>query len=216
MLGGAFERVCALVLHRYCSLTVAGADNVPDGACVIASNHESHMDSVLLMRAAGGGFDEYAMVAALDYFFEARLLPQLAARLLNLIPVRRGAGAHSLRDTILHCRAFTRHGRGRIVVFPEGGRSPDGVMRTFKCGVGLLALELGLPVLPVYIEGTYGALPKGRWLVRPRKLSVRFGEPIRPKAFAPVPPTDPDAKRIAYRTLTAAIEASVRELRDRG
>ena len=65
------------------------------------------------------------------------------------------------------------------LVFPEGTRAPDGKIAPFKPGIGLLARELGLPVVPVYLDGLYGILPKGRTLPRPGPVRVIVGEPLR-------------------------------------
>jgi 1-acyl-sn-glycerol-3-phosphate acyltransferase len=65
------------------------------------------------------------------------------------------------------------------LIFPEGTRTPDGRLQPFKVGIGLLARELELPVLPIHLAGLHAILPKGR--VRPRQgpATVSVGEPIR-------------------------------------
>lgn len=79
-----------------------------------------------------------------------------------------------------------------IVIFPEGARTPDGRIHEFQPGVGLLARELRVPVVPVRIRGMHEVLPYPRFVVPARlgRASVAFGEPLRaapgddPKAFA--------------------------------
>ena len=65
-----------------------------------------------------------------------------------------------------------------MILYPEGTRSPDGEMRAFKSGVGLFALELGVPVVPAYIDGTHEILPKGKSFPRSARVTVRFGEAL--------------------------------------
>ena len=78
------------------------------------------------------------------------------------------------------------------MIFPEGGRSPDGWAQEFRGGAAYLAVRSGRPVVPVYIEGTRHMWPKGQRLPRPHKVTVTFGAPISP---------DPgeDARRLAAR-----------------
>jgi 1-acyl-sn-glycerol-3-phosphate acyltransferase len=74
--------------------------------------------------------------------------------------------------------ALLRRDGGVIIMFPEGTRSPDGAMLPFKKGAFVLALKLGVPVIPVGLSGSRAVLPKGRWRVRPGTIRVRIGEPI--------------------------------------
>lgn len=65
-----------------------------------------------------------------------------------------------------------------IVMFPEGTRSPTGRMRPFKKGAFVLAIEAGVPIVPVGILGSRQIMPKGSWRIRPGTIRVRVGEPI--------------------------------------
>lgn len=85
-----------------------------------------------------------------------------------------------------------------MLIFPEGTRSIDGNIGTFRPGVGLLAIEAGCQVVPVRIRGTADALPKGRWRPRRAAVSVTFGAPLRPKPGE------------SARDFTARLEATVR------
>jgi 1-acyl-sn-glycerol-3-phosphate acyltransferase len=62
-----------------------------------------------------------------------------------------------------------------LLIFPEGTRSVTGRLLPFKPGIGILALELDYPVLPVFVGGTYESLPKGHRVPRPSRVEVRFG-----------------------------------------
>jgi long-chain acyl-CoA synthetase len=65
-------------------------------------------------------------------------------------------------------------------VFPEGGRSRDGSIKEFKKGVGIIARELNMQIVPAAINGTYEMLAPGKRFPRPAKVSVTFGKPIHP------------------------------------
>lgn len=65
-----------------------------------------------------------------------------------------------------------------IYINPEGTRSETGELLPFRAGVGVLAVESGAPIVPVYIGGTFHALPSGSFFPRPARISVSFGKPI--------------------------------------
>jgi 1-acyl-sn-glycerol-3-phosphate acyltransferase len=66
-----------------------------------------------------------------------------------------------------------------VLIFPEGTRGGDGALYPFKPGIGLLGVELGVPIVPCLVEGTYAALPKGKLFPRRRPIRVTFGPPLR-------------------------------------
>jgi 1-acyl-sn-glycerol-3-phosphate acyltransferase len=63
-----------------------------------------------------------------------------------------------------------------IVIFPEGARTPDGQLQPAEPGVGLLAQQAGVPIIPVHVDGTFRAMPRGRALPRPCRITVTWGE----------------------------------------
>jgi 1-acyl-sn-glycerol-3-phosphate acyltransferase len=106
---------------------------------------------------------------------------------LNIVAIDRTSGHSSrLRRTVSECRDLIRTQQVRLIAFPEGTRSTTGDLLPFKRGSAFLALALGLPVVPAYIDGAREALPKGSWLPRPTRIRVRFGRPIRPAEWAPL------------------------------
>jgi len=89
-----------------------------------------------------------------------------------------------------------------MLIFPEGGRSPDGWGQPFRGGAAYLASKCGAPVVPIHVEGTGRILRKGRRLPRPATTRITFGRPLWPEA-------DEDSRRFAAR-----IEADVAALAD--
>jgi len=130
------------------------------------------------MTASGLSFRSFALIGASDYFFRSRSLRWTVSPLMNVIPIDREPGAKSLSACLTSCRQFMQQTGGSIILYPEGTRSPDGEMRVFKSGAVLFALELEVPVVPAYIEGTHLILPKGCYVPRSGRVTVRFGEPI--------------------------------------
>jgi long-chain acyl-CoA synthetase len=146
------------------------------GPALLVANHASHLDSLTVLSALPRARRRCtAVAAAADYFFTSTRKSLIATVMLGAFPFHRtGPVAASLA----HCGDLADDGAS-LLVFPEGTRSVDGTIAPFKPGIGLLARELGLPVVPVYLEGLYRILPKGRSLPRPGPVRVRIGEPLR-------------------------------------
>ena len=113
------------------------------------------------MYAGGEDFDQYGMVAAKDYFFDNKSRNNFLSRLMNLIPAIAGV-AREHRAVDGGCREFTSHRNRSIIIYPEGTRSQSGDMATMKKGAAMIATELNLPIVPVYIDGTSPRLSQGR------------------------------------------------------
>jgi 1-acyl-sn-glycerol-3-phosphate acyltransferase len=174
-----FQAFCRMFFLCYCPLTVEGSDQLPDPPFILCSNHTSHIDSAVLMTASGLPFSTFAMLGARDYFFEAPRVRFVVSRFMNVIPIDRHARHNSLRHSLEMCNEFLRGTRGNLIFYPEGTRSSSGEIQAFKKGAGMFAVELGVPVVPAYIEGARNVLAKGKFLPRLGTVTVRFGEPIR-------------------------------------
>jgi len=85
------------------------------------------------------------------------------------------------------CEDFLRRMHGNLILYPEGTRSCNGAIQTFKKGAGLFAVDLGVPVVPAHIQGAHNILAKGKLMPRPGTVTVRFGEPLtfKPNQFDP-------------------------------
>jgi 1-acyl-sn-glycerol-3-phosphate acyltransferase len=199
-----FERFCRAFFEWYCPLTVEERHHLPDGPFLLCSNHISHADSAVLMTASGRSFRSFALIGASDYFFRSRRLRWVVSPLMNVIPIDREPGAKSLSACLAICRQFMQKTGGSLILYPEGTRSQDGEMRAFKSGAVLFAMELDVPVVPAYIEGTHHILPKGHYVPRAGPVTVRFGERI--EFDRPRPGELPrDRRRRALARLTESI-----------
>ncbi|HET8824379.1 MAG TPA: 1-acyl-sn-glycerol-3-phosphate acyltransferase, partial [Terriglobales bacterium] len=94
--------------------------------------------------------------------------------LLNLFPLPRQAG---FRDSFRFAGESVDRGYS-ILVFPEGRHTKDGKMNPFRSGIGLLAINLGIPVLPMRIDGLFEVKDAGKRIARPHRISVKIGAPI--------------------------------------
>jgi long-chain acyl-CoA synthetase len=143
---------------------------------LLIANHTSHLDALSVLALLGRSRRERtAVAAAADYFFRGVGRSLIASIALGAFPFHReGPIAASLG----HCGDLVDAGYS-LLIFPEGTRSPDGRPLAFKTGIGLLARELGIPVVPVAIDGLHRILPKGRTLPRPGPVRITVGEPVR-------------------------------------
>lgn len=152
---------------------LARAENPP--AVIFTPNHHSHLDTAVMATAVPEPWRHKLVVAAAaDYFFDKRWKARLAALSLNAIPIDRELTGRKSADMI---RDLVDDGWS-LVIYPEGGRSPDGWGQEFKGGAAYLSIRTGAPVVPVFIDGT-GAL-FGKGMKRPRRGTTRvvFGRPL--------------------------------------
>lgn len=147
------------------------------GPAVIVANHNSHLDTLVLMALMPlRTLSKLRPVAAADYFLRNRLLAWFATRIIGIIPIRRG---DRRSNPLAGC--FDALANGEILIlFPEGtrGASEDG-MAEFKQGIRVIARKFpDVPVHPVFLHGLGKALPKGEALLVPFFCDVVVGMPI--------------------------------------
>lgn len=151
---------------------VEGIENVPKtGGLIIASNHLSFVDSVVLPIVAPR---KVVFLAKAEYFDNA--LGRAWYGGLGMIPVNRDDTKSAMASLDI---ALEILGRGEAFgIYPEGTRSRDGRLYRGRTGVAELALTAGVPVVPVGLQGTQNIQPVGSKWPRRAKVTVRFGEPI--------------------------------------
>jgi 1-acyl-sn-glycerol-3-phosphate acyltransferase len=151
-----------------------------DGApppLIFAPNHHSHVDTALMFRAVPFTWRKRLVVAAAaDYFFDKRWKATISALSLNAIPIDREATGRRSADMI---RDLIDDGWS-LVIYPEGGRSPDGWGQDFKAGAAYLSSRTGAPVVPVFLDGTGSIFGKGMKRPKPGRTRVVFGTPLHP------------------------------------
>jgi 1-acyl-sn-glycerol-3-phosphate acyltransferase len=153
------------------SLEHHGVEHVPEsGRVIIAGNHPSYLDPVLVMLAV----KRPIRFMAWDALFKVPVLGQII-KALGAFPVdlRRGKGEAAFRKA---CRVL--ESGEALGIFPEGQRSEHGPMGELRAGVARLAIATGAPIVPVTIGGASRAWPKYRLLPKPAKIVVRYHKPI--------------------------------------
>jgi long-chain acyl-CoA synthetase len=151
-------------------LEVAGAENIPEGGVILCPNHVSYMDGPIVHLAVPRRLRSNLFFVGIGKFFNDPAMRPLT-RLSRVIPLDASTNIVEALKTSAYVI-----GRGKILcLFPEGGRSATGELREPKKGAGILAKELNLKVVPVYINGTYEAWKPTAFLPRPFPVKVTFG-----------------------------------------
>ncbi len=189
-------------------LRVFGREKLVKGGQILASNHVSNVDPLIVGWAAAR---ELHFLAKEELFRASRLFDWLI-RSWNAWPVRRGFGD---LGAMKHCARVLSWGQ-TLVLFPEGTRSQTGRMGRFRSGVGMLAVTNRVPVVPTLIQGldrswvSYLAdrdfVNRG-YRTRPDRgagIRVVFGEPVYPEGF--------NRNRHGYVEMTEVVEKRIRML----
>jgi 1-acyl-sn-glycerol-3-phosphate acyltransferase len=152
---------------------LAALDDPP--AIIFTPNHHSHLDTGLMIRSVPATWRHRLVVAAAaDYFFDKKWKAALSALSLNAIPIDRELTGRTSSDLI---KGLIDDGYS-LVIYPEGGRSPDGWGQDFKGGAAYLSARTGAPVVPVFIDGTGAIFGKGMKRPKPGRTKVVFGSPL--------------------------------------
>ena len=166
-LGWSFFRALFKVYFRW---RVYNAERVPlAGPVVLASNHESFLDPFLVGSGVRRGINYLARESLFRFPVVGWLL-----RKWNSVPVdREGGGARGLKAILERLLAG-----GAIILFPEGTRTRDGKLQAARSGIGLTVIKSAAPVVPVRVFGTYAAYGRHLRWPRPRRVVVKYGEPM--------------------------------------
>jgi len=186
-----------------------GRGNIPVHTnFIIAPNHTSHLDMGLAKMALGEAGRDMVALAAADYFFDNKYKRAYMDNFTNLVPIERSG---SLRQSLRHARSFLDRGYNALI-FPEGTRSVTGDIAEFRPVIGYLALTCRIGILPMYLYGTYEAMPKGSNLIKSRDIGARIGRYIPPEELDEMTKRLPRSE--AYRLIAAFVRHQVLSLRD--
>ena len=170
MIYGLAYALVGFCLGLFFRVVVEGRENVPEGGCIVVSNHLSWIDTAFIVYALPPRPRIHTMANRSTVFntrFKRWLLPRLA-----VFPVTRARGFLDA-EAITSVYDLLAAGE-RVLIFPEGGYGRDGQLRPLKDGVGYFALNSGKPLLPVSLSGTARLRPFGR-------VRVVVGKPFIPE-----------------------------------
>jgi 1-acyl-sn-glycerol-3-phosphate acyltransferase len=200
MLYAVLKQLAVAVMRLLFRIEGRGMQHVPrQGAVLIVANHSSMLDPPLI----GGMAPRPLSFLAKTELFAIPLFGRLIWA-LNARPVRREGGD----PAALRMALRVLQDGGALLVFPEGTRGEEGVLRPPKAGAGMLAVMSGATVVPAYVSGSGRAWPKGRRLPRPVKVRVTFGPALR---FGRA---DGSAKKPHYEAVSRAMMAAIGRIRD--
>jgi 1-acyl-sn-glycerol-3-phosphate acyltransferase len=183
-------------------IRVTGRHHVPPhGGALLVANHQSYLDPVLVGVALRRRVSYVARVELFGFAPFRWLIESLDA-----IPIRASKiGLGGIRESLHRLR------QGRLVlIFPEGGRTPDGTLQRLRPGFCTLATRADVPVIPVGIQGAYEAWSRHRRFLRPHRIAVHFGPPLPADAIRGL--SEEDAVELVYHHIAEACEQAARFL----
>jgi long-chain acyl-CoA synthetase len=170
----AFKNLFECIFRLGWSLRINGKRLIPtDGPYVFCPSHASYLDGFVLFASVPLRCANNLFFIGHAKIFEHPLVKWAVkiARLISIDPVTHLTEA-------LRAARFVLENKKLICVFPEAGRSIDNRVQEFKKGIGILAKELNVPLIPVYIKGSHFAWPRTRKIPRFYPLKITFGKPV--------------------------------------
>ncbi len=180
---------------------VTGLENVPAGtSCIFMSNHVSNLDPPVVLPALPGRSSVLLKKSLTK-------IPILGTAMLmaKFVPVERGSKRETAQASVVAAADALRSGL-HILVYPEGTRSLDGRLSTFKKGPFFLAQQTGAPIIPVAVSGTESMMRKGSGAITPGVAQVRMLPPIDPAAYA----SREEILRAVYEAIAEALPAAMK------
>ena len=172
-LAGLLIRINAGLMPRLFSLTVRGAENIPaNGPYVVAINHESDLDPMVVAAALGRARMRHVYWGADSVRVFGMRWAHGLMRALNMFPADERRPGETLAIAVEVLR------RGECLIwFPESWRSPDGKLQRFLPGIGHMLAAARVPAVPTFVDGAFEAMPRTSRFPRLRPVSVSFGPP---------------------------------------
>lgn len=188
------------VLHWIVGVRYRRRDRIPAGACLIVSNHNSHLDAAVLMTMFSvRRLRHVHPVAAADYFGSNWFMRMTAQAMMNGVPIERRPvrGEDPLNPIVQMLEAGET-----MIFFPEGSRGEAGVVSRFRAGIGKLVRDVpGLLIVPIFLSGPERIWPRGEIVPVPLSVDVNIG---RPRTYDPARDLRDIAERVRQDVLALA------------
>ena len=177
-LGVIFTKFCRWAFKHYFGFQMFGRENIPaQGSFILAANHESYLDGMFVMSAVPNKLIRHTYFVAKEKHVTRPATIYLASK-LNVIVLHMS----NLKTSIQQLGEVLKRGES-IIIFPEGTRTETGKLGEFKKTFAILSVELGVPVIPVTIDGAFEAMPKHQKVPSRSKVTVTVHQPIIPSGY---------------------------------
>lgn len=169
--------ILSIIFRVLGRISVGGREHLPpSGPFILAPNHLSMADAPAVFSRLPWHIATQTYFLGATEYFDGPVTSWIGKR-IHVIPV----DMESRLSSAMQLAAYVLKQNKVLCVFPEGTRSRDGRIKEFKKGVGIIARELNIPIVPVAIRGTYEMLKSGKALPRPAKIHIEFGRPVYPE-----------------------------------
>lgn len=175
--GSLIVKTFKYLFSVYFRLRSSGQNNIPEGACIIAPNHQSYFDGIFV-----AAFLKHSQIRKTFFYAKAKHVNNKVLKFLanknNIIVVDID---QDLKESIQKMGEALKT-NNNIMIFPEGTRTKNGELGDFKKTFAILSCELNIPIVPVSIKGAFEALPRGSRFPKPlTKIEVDFLPPVYPE-----------------------------------
>src|SRR2546430_9161800 len=164
-------------VSSFCRLTVRDREQLSElsGPAVFVANHVSALDAVVMAEALPPRYRHRSVVvAAADSIFKRKWEARLAQVTVDAFPIPRGGGA---RPHLEYLKRLLQS-NWSVIILPEGRLTVTGAIGTFRKGAAVLAMDVGVPIVPAHVDGMYEVMPRFRRVPRPGRVTVTFSGPV--------------------------------------
>ena len=169
-----FAEILHFMFRVFWRLKVSGTENIPRiGKCILCVNHGSYLDAFIVEASMPARLQKGLFFVGFRAYFEQPLIRNII-KYIRVIPI--DPGMYFVEA--MQASSYVLKNDKMVCIFPEGQRTIDGNVKEFKKGVGILAKELNVPLVPVLITGSYESWPRTNPLPRPHPIKITFGRPF--------------------------------------
>ena len=159
--------------------SIKGLDNLPKSPFILCPNHSSYFDGLLIASLMPRLLFRDIFFQGSQKVFSSSFMRKIAT-ISHVIPI----DPDTFLTKALTLSSYMLRNQKSLCIFPEGGRTFDGIISEYKKGIAILAVHCNVPLIPVYIKGTYKALPRNTFFPRiATKITITIGKSIYPKEF---------------------------------
>jgi long-chain acyl-CoA synthetase len=170
------QEISFLALSVFYKIKLSGIENLPKEKCILIANHSSMLDTFAIYKALPIKYRlNTCPAAAKDFFFKNWIIGLFGKLTFNAFGFsRKEETKQSLKD--FGKLVDTNH---NILIYPEGTRSKTGKLADFKDGIGILAREINIPIIPIKIKGLHEILPVGNYLPKFGEVEIKIGRQVK-------------------------------------